>query len=874
MAPHPVTRLRRFAGKVRLAIRYEIYAYWRSKPVRSHAVMYESFAGNGMLCNPEAIFRSLLTAPEFSDLTHVWVLNSRRENRETVAEFRHDKRVRFVRPRSVGYYRALATSGYLINNATFPPEFGKRAGQLYLNTWHGTPLKKMGFDIGDPASRVGNVIRNFLNADYLLAANRFMTEQMYERAHLLRDIYRGRIIETGYPRIDRQLMSPEHHLEARERLHRAGLTLGARQIILYAPTWKGTNFNRPEDDARELIERVQQLQSLVDSDRYVVLLKTHQIVHKFASRRKEFAGILVPNEIPTNVVLGVTDVLVTDYSSIFFDFLATGRPIAFLTPDIDDYAGYRGLYMEPETWPGPITRTVEELADALIAIAQHGRSAAVLENYRAMRERFTNLEDGGATKRVIDIVFRGTDGGASVRSVQNDGKQSILFNAGSMRPNGITSSLLNLLDSIDYSRFDVSVVFPTSYRRVVIGKQSEINANVRQFSRTGGMNGSKLLHLGRRRAWATGDLSTHASDPAQRRFWDDEWRRCFGESSFDYMVDFSGYGLFWATLSLHAPRAICSIWLHNDLAADAHRVVRGKRRQLQDLTGVFSLYREYDHLVSVSSALSAINASALGEHADAAKFKAAPNLVNATRVRRNATADLAQLVTDYETGELPPWADALLTARGVTTFVTTGRLSPEKNHARLIRAFERVHSAQPNSRLLIIGSGPLRDALEKQIAELGLAGAVWLTGHQANPHAIMALADCFVLSSDYEGQPMVLLEALVLDLPVVTVAFGSAADALPPGIGLVVPATDAALADGMVDYLDGRVPRGHFDVEAYNAAAISQFYSAIGTNPDPHQKDENPKDGVARGASQQGTRDRHPVLGGQGSDHRDGGDHL
>ena len=138
-------------------------------------------------------------------------------------------------------------------------------------------------------------------------------------------------------------------LNADFRLGAAGLDISGRRIILYAPTWKGTNFNRP-DDARKPIERIEELNSVIDTERYVVLLKTHQVVHAFAAHDPPIRRFLVPNEVPTKVVLGITDILVTDYSNIFFDFLATGRPIAFLVPDIGAF-----------TWPlttgrGPLSR--------------------------------------------------------------------------------------------------------------------------------------------------------------------------------------------------------------------------------------------------------------------------------------------------------------------------------------------------------------------------------------------------------------------------------------------------------------------------------------------------------------------------------------
>lgn len=816
--------------RLRRAARHEVHAYYRRRSVLPNVVFYESFAGNGMLCNPEAVFRALLADPDFAHLSHVWALRSKRENRNVVREFAHDRRVRFTRTGSVGYFRALARSGWLVNNATFPIEFSKRPGQTYLNTWHGTPLKKMGYDINDPASRVANVVRNFLQADYLVAANPFMIEQMYERAHRLDNIFGGKIIDEGYPRIDLQFVDEAGREAERARVAQTlGIELGARKIILYAPTWKGTNFNHPEDDIDELIDRVTELRRGIDDSRYVVVLKSHQVVHRFAADRPALKGVLFPNELPTNALLAVTDILVTDYSSIFFDFLATGRPIAFLTPDIDDYSGYRGLYFEPDQWPGPVATSVPQLVEILRDIDENGVGEAVRARHLSMCERFVSREDGGATSRIVDIVFRGKTDGYRVVDTARDGKKTLLVYAGGMRPNGITSSLVNLLNAVDYRRFDVTVMFPNSYRPVIVAKQGELNPQARQLARVGGMNGSKVSHVRRRVSWLTRRLVSHRTSATQRSLWDDEWRRCFGNARFDEVIDFSGYGPFFSMLLLHAPDAERSIWLHNDMLSDAHRVTQGRRRHLRDLRGIFSLYRDFDHLVSVSASLNEINRASLASWANPSRFTSARNLANVETVLENAAVAVRTAVVDPETGETPPWAARLARGSALKTFVTVGRLSAEKNHARLLDAFARVHRSHPATQLVIVGSGPLLGALERRAHVLGVSAAVIFAGHQANPHAIMAASDCFVLSSDYEGQPMVLLEALMVGLPIVTVAFGAVADAVPEGSALVVSQDVDGLAEGMNAFLDGRLPAGSFDAEAYNREAITEFYRAIGT---------------------------------------------
>lgn len=613
-------RVRESWWKVPRARRLEVYAFWRTRPVVPQQVLYESFGGNGALCNPEAIFRGLRADPGFAHLTHVWVLSNPEDESEFVSEFAHDPSVRFVQPQTSGYYRALATSGYLVNNATFPVEFSKRTGQTYLNTWHGTPLKRMGYDIGDAAARVANVIRNFLAADFLLTTSPYMTARLYEEAHLLRDIYRGRVIDEGYPRIDHQFADDDQVREIRSRLENAGLPLGGRKVVLYAPTWKGESFGDPHDDAELLLSRVTELESRLDSERFVVLLKTHQVVHKYAAARPEFAGRLVPNGIPTNSVLAATDILVTDYSSIFFDFLATGRPIAFLTPDIDDYAGYRGLYLEPGEWPGPVTTTLDELVGELSSIIVSGLSDEIARRYDEMRRQIVSHEDGGATGRVIDIVFRGREAGYCVETIATDERRTMLVHVGGMRPGSITDAAIDFLDTIDHTRFDVSVVFPYTRRRAVLAQQERLHPAVRQFARVGSFNGSQVTQLVHRRAGEGGATRARAAE-RRRRLWDDEWIRCFGMTSFDVVVDFTGQGRLWSRLMLHAPGARRLIWLHDDMEAARSRAIgAGNRRRARELSSVFATYRHYDALVSATPELDELNASKLSEYADPSSF--------------------------------------------------------------------------------------------------------------------------------------------------------------------------------------------------------------------------------------------------------------
>ncbi len=867
------------ARRLRKAARYERIAWSRSASIVPGQVLYESFFGNGMLDNPEAIFSALLAAPDMLHLSHVWVLTNTEANRRVMEQYRDEPRVRFVTYGSTRYFEALARSQYLVNNSTFPPEFGKREGQTYVNTWHGTPLKAMGYDIpgGGPATR--NIVRNFASADFLLSANDFMTETIYESAYKLRGIYRGRIVQEGWPRVDRQFMTDQQRTALREELVSRGVALDpGQQVVLYAPTWRG-DFQSPVNDMVQLLNRVRLLNQQVGS-RYRVLLKVHQRVYDFAVAQPRMRELLVPNDIPTNAALGVTDVLLTDYSSIFFDFLATGRPVLFYLPDEANYMETRGLYLPPDQLPGPVSHDIGDVARQLMSVGGGGESDPLRTHadvYARTREAFTSREDGDATRRVIDVVFRGRTEGYDVRDGLSDGRTSILIYLGGLRTNGITQSALNLLDNIDHRRFDVSVCYASSVNEDCRRNEDAINPNVRLFPRVGGINGSKVFWYGRRAMLTAGmDAGPSLQRGAQARLFRDEWLRCFGDSRFDHIVDFSGYNPFWDYVLLQGEAKTRSVFLHNDVLADSQREIGGRRPHERNLLSVFSTYRKFDNLVSVSTALSEINRDKLAQYADPEKFVTAHNTINAQRVLRlaygltgddrylfdrrarglpegpeeptplvgqsRAVLDLDDLSRTIEAlMERHPLAtiieevnrkDTILRlvppAPGVTTFVTAGRLSPEKDHARLIRAFDLVHRDNPNTRLVIMGAGPLRQELEDLVVDLGLVTSVTLPGRLANPYAVMTNSDCFVLSSNYEGQPMVLLEAMVLGLPIVTTDFASVRGTLPPGYGRVVPLTDEGLADGMRAYLAGKVGALPFDHVTYNREAVEQFYQAIG----------------------------------------------
>lgn len=825
-------------------------------PVRENVVFYESFSGNGTLCNPWAIFKQLLSDPEMSHLEHVWSIKDETQRREFNTRYAKLGNVRAVRSETDSYWKELCTAKYLFNNATFPPYFTKRPEQIYVNMWHGTPLKKMGYHSNEGANGAKNIIRNFVQSDYFVSPNSFTTETMFKDAYKMNHFFNGQIVEQGYPRIDAQFASEEHKSQIKSALANQRVTISGKPVVLYAPTWKGASFHQPINDAKELHERVRFLQSQV-GEQYDILLKVHQQVFRFAKLDEALSPVLIPNSFQTNEILSITDILITDYSSIFFDYLATEKPIVFFTPDKLNYSDLRGLYLD--SLPGPSTRKIEEVAELLAEYSSTSNSLlgdGFAKDRMAAKTEYTSHDDGSAAKRVVDIVFHGNPDALETKTAEKIDKEKILLYLGGMRNNGITTSALNLLNNIDYDRFDVSIWAPQPSKDSPAFLYERIPAAVRQFLRIGTHPLTSELN-DKLNSFLGSTEFNEASVPSEAQsVFQTEWRRSFGSSTFDYIIDFSGYAGYWSFVLLQgrATKSM-SVWQHNDLINDRDRNVNGKKPNFVSLSSQFNSYRFFDNIVSVSEDLRNLNRENLSSFAPDERFKYCHNTVDSKKVTQALTGketDLAHLVNsgscsaeqvlDYllatkgksnllEIVEDRHLRQQIFAKQGVRRFVSAGRMSPEKNQARLIRAFAMVHEIHPDTELLLLGDGALRSELESLVDELQISDSVIFAGMVKNALPLMKDCDCFVLSSDYEGQPMVILEASSLGLPVVSVSFASVRNSLDDSRGIIVDQDEVSLAAGMCDFLEGRmVSNVEFDYESYNEEMMKEFYAAIGAN--------------------------------------------
>jgi CDP-glycerol glycerophosphotransferase (TagB/SpsB family) len=347
---------------------------------RDGSIYFETFYGRSATDSPRAIYDELVrrgeTRPMYWGVTDYSI--SVPDGSKPILKGSNE------------WWRLLSRASYFVHNCGAPRVL-RPGKQVVLQTWHGTPLKLLGMDglgRGGSESRAG-VLSMTSSWSYLLAQNPYSAE-IFQRAYL----FDGPILELGYPRNDTLVWPTVSEAEVR---HRIGVSPDSK-IVLYAPTWRDGDASLVGYlDAPALAKAL--------GEEFVVLVRGHN--HTLHAGRREHASRVVDvTAYPqVNELLTVADVMITDYSSLMFDYSVTGKPMVFFVPDLEHYRDERrGLYFDlAAESPGPVLRTQDEVVDALRAVPSLQKEYA--ERYERWRCKFNPRDDGKATSRVVDAVF-------------------------------------------------------------------------------------------------------------------------------------------------------------------------------------------------------------------------------------------------------------------------------------------------------------------------------------------------------------------------------------------------------------------------------------------------------------------------------------
>ncbi|MFD7514298.1 CDP-glycerol glycerophosphotransferase family protein [Streptomyces niveus] len=372
-----------------------VYASARAAGPLRDAVLYSSFDGRQYSDSPRAVHEELLRRQ--APVEHLWVVRDRQVTLPRGA--------RAVELHSADWYEALARSRCVVSNTQLPQWFERAEGQHVVQTWHGTPLKRIGRDLTGTAhadeAYIATLPRRAAQWSVLVSPNRFSTPIM-RRAFG----YEGTVLESGYPRND-LLHAPDRDKVADAVRELLGIPEGKR-VILYAPTWRE---DQPKKGGRYGLDLQLDLEQAARelAEDHVLLVRRHYLVGgsipgaggdggggaagfvRDVSRYPDVAELML-----------ISDALVTDYSSLMFDFAQTGRPMYFHAYDLEHYRDtLRGFYFDFESAaPGPI---VTDTAALVAALRAPGTPEAI-PAYDQFRQVFCDFEDGTAAAKVADLM--------------------------------------------------------------------------------------------------------------------------------------------------------------------------------------------------------------------------------------------------------------------------------------------------------------------------------------------------------------------------------------------------------------------------------------------------------------------------------------
>ena len=372
-----------FSKEKRTYIKNYEYELFRQEPIQENIIIFESKWGAKYADNPRALY-------EYIDKNHpeylcVWSLN----DPGTPINGNGIK----IRRKSREYYHYLAVAKYFVNDVNFEDAYIKRTGQIEIQTMHGTPYKLFGLEIKDEFETKNSVwkyVRKNMRWDYLISQGKFTNSKAYQWFK-----YYKTILNTGYPRTD-AIMNKDNDFcsQLKKQLN---IPLD-KKIVLYAPTWRELNNFDLKINLDSFMNTL--------GDDYILVIRIHYL---------SASGYIIPEKFKNVIDLTsysniedlyqISDILVTDYSSVMFDYALTGKPIIFYTYDLNEYEeNLRGVYFDLKTEaPGPIVYTDEELANAIINI--DSEVIKYKERINSFKNKYLTFENPHSCEKIFKLVF-------------------------------------------------------------------------------------------------------------------------------------------------------------------------------------------------------------------------------------------------------------------------------------------------------------------------------------------------------------------------------------------------------------------------------------------------------------------------------------
>ena len=378
-----------------------------NKKIDEKTIVFSCFNGKSYTCSPKAIYEYMLTDEKYKDYKFIWFFNDVKKY-----EFLNkNANTKVVLNKSKEYTKYLQTAKYWIFNFKIADYIKPKKEQVFLQCWHGTPLKRLGCDLTHFDNQLNTSKemkkRYKIEAEkfsYFISPSKYCTEKFISAWNLKEIGKENIIIEKGYPRNDFLFKYTEEDVK-RIKQKILGENITDKKIILYAPTYRANQHKsgvgyvyKEEADFTKMREKL--------GKDYIILFRPHYFVANAFDFEKYKGFVYNVSDIDDiNELYIISDILITDYSSVFFDYANLKRPMIFYMYDLEYYRDKsNGFYFDVEKeLPGRIVKTDDELIDEILRVTKDFKYD---ERYKKFNDTYNYLDDGNASKRVIEEVIK------------------------------------------------------------------------------------------------------------------------------------------------------------------------------------------------------------------------------------------------------------------------------------------------------------------------------------------------------------------------------------------------------------------------------------------------------------------------------------
>lgn len=521
----------KFLSDYELGVLYKKYC---KKGINKKAILIDSQHGDNLSGNMFYLLKQLFSDSKYSRLKVYLVYRG-----EKLSSFKEKLNFYNLNPvlvdnRSKDYVKALATSKYLFNDTSFPIFFNKRSEQIYLNTWHGTALKTLGVSSKGEIYRLGNLQRNFCSADYVLCPNEHM-KNVFDNDYYLSTLGNASYMFAGYPRNSVFFEKPNQRIVEENDLHN-------KQVIMYMPTWRGSIENIEDDD---LYKYLFEIDSKLD-DNQVMYVNLHPYVADLIDYSCFKHIKSVSSKYETYDFLNCCDVLITDYSSVFFDFAVSGKKIILFTYDREDYLADRGMYFPLSYFPFCSVETTDDLVSAIRDDNKQDTSEFINE--------FCLYDNADVSQEILDYIIFGQPFSSNcfVEDNSSNGKKNVLVFAGNLYNNLHTDNLYKAITGAD-KNCSYTLTFLSKYLRANYSVLNAFQQGIKSYSVLGRISYLKPSD-DKKLTRALDDFNYF--DKHRNKFWSfirKEYDRLYGHIRADRIVCFGGKSAIVLAILSSAP---------------------------------------------------------------------------------------------------------------------------------------------------------------------------------------------------------------------------------------------------------------------------------------------------------------------------------